>query len=137
MLQSELDLQFKTLLDQYYTAWSRSWDEPLSLYAKDANAVYYDVHPPVGGYTTWNSYLEAAKGFFAKAEFVQITPSDDQQVTRKGDVAWSTGSFHLLAKQKNGTTVELDCRVTLVWEKRHEKWLIHEHLSAPLSGSYT
>lgn len=137
MIQHELCAEFRQLLDRYYSAWGSSWAEPLPLYAQDADAVYYDAHPPVSGYTSWNSYVEAAKSFFEQAESVELVPTNDQQVKQKGEVARSTVRFHLSVKSKDGTTAELDCRVTLVWEKRQGKWLIvHEHLSAPLPGWY-
>jgi ketosteroid isomerase-like protein len=44
--------------------------------------------------------------------------------------------MHLIDKTKDGKTVELDIRYTGIWEKRGASWvLVHEHISAPLSGN--
>ncbi len=48
-------------------------------------------------------------------------------------MALTTLTFHLSGKQKDGSVLELDCRHTIVWEKRGPRWLIiHEHISKPL-----
>jgi len=55
------------------------------------------------------------------------------KVTRRGNIALATLTFHILAKQKDGTAMEFDGRHTIVGEKRAGQWLIiHEHVSKPL-----
>jgi ketosteroid isomerase-like protein len=125
---------FSSLIKRYYTAWSSlNPDNAAPLYAKDANLVFYDITPLKysGG---WQEYSDTFKktvgpGFSS----LTLTPNNDLNVTRRGNVALTTLTFHMSAKQKDGTPLEFDGRHTIVWEKRGPKWLIiHEHVSKPL-----
>jgi ketosteroid isomerase-like protein len=61
-----------------------------------------------------------------------LTANDDVRATYKGDIAWTTFTWHLSAQLNNGTPIEADGRQTDIWEKRDGKWLIvHEHISSP------
>jgi len=73
------------------------------------------------------------KAFFDQISSGKLTPNDDLKITRRGDVAWMTLTFHLSFALKTGTAMEIDCRHTAIWEKLRGKWLIvHEHVSAPI-----
>lgn len=122
------------LVKGYYAAWNTlNTDNAAKFYAKDANLVFFDVAPLkyAGG---WKEYSETFKkdvlpGFTSLA----LTPGNDLKVTRKGNIALATLTFHLAAKQKDGQALEFDGRHTMVWEKRGAQWLIiHEHISKPL-----
>jgi ketosteroid isomerase-like protein len=130
------DAEFKTLIDRYYEAWSKlSTDAPAEFYAKDADCVFFDVTPLkyTGGWEEYKAGVQ--KNFFDTATSAKLTPNDDLKVTRRGDVAWTTLTFHISVKQKSGPDLNLECRHTAIWEKRGGKWLIvHEHVSAPLQG---
>ncbi|MEK6408440.1 MAG: nuclear transport factor 2 family protein [Acidobacteriota bacterium] len=130
-----LEAEFKAMIDQYYTAWSTlDPDKAAKYYAKDADLVFYDVAPLK--YNAWAEYRAGViKAFTETMSSGKLTPNDDLKVTQRGNVVWTTVTFHLSAKPKAGGAMELDCRHTAIWEKRGGKWLIvHEHISAPLPG---
>ena len=125
---------FNDLIKRYYTAWSTlNPDNASFLYAQDADLVFFDIAPLKysGG---WQEYRDNFKKSVAPG-FSTLTPApnNDVKVTRRGDIALTTLTFHLSAKQRDGTAMEFDGRHTIVWEKRGGQWLIiHEHVSKPL-----
>jgi ketosteroid isomerase-like protein len=131
-----LEGEFKSLIDQYYAAWSTlNPDNAAKLYAKDADLVFYDIAPLK--YNNWAEYKEGVKKAFTEAmSSGKLTPKDDLKVNQRGNVVWTTVTFHLSAQPKaGGPALEIDCRHTAIWEKRGGKWVIvHEHVSAPLPG---
>jgi ketosteroid isomerase-like protein len=129
------DAEFKAMIDEYYAAWSSmNPDNPAKFYAKDADLVFYDIAPMQ--YTGWAQYKEGVvKNFFSTVTSARLIPNNDLKVTRRGNVAWTTLTFHISAKPKAGGEMEIDARHTAIWEKRAGRWLIvHEHVSAPLPG---
>jgi ketosteroid isomerase-like protein len=128
------DAEFKTLIDRYYAAWSSlNPDNAAPLYAKDADLVFYDIAPLK--YTGWADYAKGVRNVLGGFESLKVTPLNDLKVTRRGNIAWTTVTFHMSAKQKGGGQMEMDGRHTAIWEKRGGTWLIvHEHFSAPLPG---
>jgi ketosteroid isomerase-like protein len=129
------EAEFKALLDQYYAAWSTlNPDNAARFYAKDADLVFYDLAPLK--YNGWGEYKAGViKAFTETMASGKLTAKDDLKVTQRGNIVWTTVTFHLSAQPKTGGAMELDCRHTAIWEKRGGKWLIvHEHLSAPLPG---
>ena len=124
---------FPGLIKHYYSAWNTlNPDNVSSLYASDADLVFFDVAPLK--YSGWQEYRDnfkknVAPGFAS----LKLTPNSDVKVTRRGSMALTTLTFLLSGKQKDGTALEFDCRHTIVWEKRGGQWLIiHEHVSKPL-----
>jgi len=128
------DREFKSLIELYFTAWSSlNPDNAAPLYAKDADLVFYDIAPLK--YTGWTEYDRGVRNVLGGFESLKLMPNSDLKVTRRGNVAWTTVTFHLSAKQKGGGQMETDGRHTAIWEKHGGKWLIvHEHFSAPLQG---
>ena len=125
----------KKLVECYYAAWNTlNTDNPARFYAKDASMVFFDVAPLK--YKGWAEYKRGVqKSIFDQTLAGKLTPNDDLKITRRGDVAWMTLTFHLSLAMKNGTAMELDCRHTAIWEKRRGKWLIvHEHVSTPIQS---
>jgi ketosteroid isomerase-like protein len=96
--------------------------------------VFFDVAPLK--YKGWAEYKRGVqKSIFDQTSGGKLTPNDDLKITRRGDVAWMTLTFHLSLAMKNGAAMELDCRHTAIWEKRRGKWLIvHEHVSTPIQS---
>jgi len=122
----------KTFVESYYAAWNTlDTDNPAAYYAKDANLVFFDVLP--FKYKGWREYKKGVQqSFFDRISAGRLTPNDDLKITRRGNVAWMTLTFHLSFTLKTAAAMEIDCRHSAIWEKRHGKWLIvHEHLSAP------
>ena len=126
------EAEFKDLITKYYAAWNTmKASNAASFYAQDPDLVFFDIAPIK--YNGFGEYQDGAqKNFFDIATSCKLTPNNDLKVTRRGDVAWTTLTFHLSAVLKQGGTMELDGRQTSIWEKRNGKWLIvHEHISAP------
>jgi len=124
---------FSDLIKRYYSAWNTlKPDNVASMYAKDADLVFFDIAPLK--YSGWQEYRDnfeknVAPGFAS----LTLTPNNDLKVTRGGNLALTTLTFHLSGKQKDGSALDFDCRHTIVWEKRGGRWLIiHEHVSKPL-----
>jgi uncharacterized protein (TIGR02246 family) len=133
MAQKKGGDDFHGLIKRYYSAWNTlNPDNVSSLYAKDADLVFFDIAPLK--YSNWHEYSETFKKTVAPG-FVSLAlkPNNDVKVIQRGSMALTTLTFHLSAKQKDGTALEFDCRHTIVWEKRGGRWLIiHEHVSKPL-----
>ena len=130
------DAEFRKLIAAYYADWSKlSTEAPSKYYAKDADLIFFDIAPMK--YTSWKEYSAGVqKNFFDNATSATLTPNmNDLKITRRGNVAWTTLTFHLSVAQKSGGPMELDARHTAIWERRGNRWLIvHEHVSAPLPG---
>jgi ketosteroid isomerase-like protein len=131
-----VESEFKTLIDQYYAAWSTlNPDNAAKFYATDADLVFYDIAPLK--YNNWAEYKEGVKKAFTETmSSGKLTPKDDLKVNQRGNLVWTTVTFHLSAQPKaGGAALEVDGRHTAIWEKRGGKWvIIHEHVSAPLPG---
>jgi len=124
---------FNGLVKRYYAAWNTlDPDNVSSMYAKDAGLVFFDIAPLK--YNSWQEYHDNFKNNVAPGfSSLKLTPNNDVKVTHSGNLALTTLTFHLSAKQKDGTPLEFDARHTIVWEKRGRQWLIiHEHVSKPL-----
>ena len=126
--------EFGKLMKDCYAAWSTlDPDNAAKFYARDADLVFYDIAPLKydGG---WQQYRDNFKNNVAPTfATLVIAAKDDLKVTRQGKIAWTTLTFHVAAKMKDGSPMEFDGRHTLIWERRHGQWLIvHEHVSKPL-----
>ena len=124
--------EFKTLIDGYWAAWSTlDPSKAAPMYDQSASAVFFDIAPLK--YTGWKEYEDGVKKVFANAVSAKFAANDDLKSTRRGNLAWTSGTFHGAVQQKDGTTMNLVGRHTAIWEKRGAKWIIvHEHVSAPL-----
>jgi ketosteroid isomerase-like protein len=124
---------FNELVKRYYSAWNTlNPDKVSSMYAKDADLIFFDIAPLK--YGNWQEYSDSFKKSVAPGfTSLSLTPNNDVKTVRRSNMALTTLTFHLSAKQKDGTALEFDCRHTIVWEKRGGEWLIiHEHVSKPL-----
>src|ERR1700736_4174352 len=103
--------EFKQLIDQYWKAWSTlDPDQAAGMYSQDSDAVFFDVAPLK--YNGWNEYKEGVKKVFATAASASFAPNDDLKVTRKGNNAWTTNTFHGTLNQKDGKSMQLQGRHT-------------------------
>jgi ketosteroid isomerase-like protein len=99
-------------------------------YDTEAKHVFYDAAPLK--YIGWNEYAEGSRKFFATLKSLKITPENDIQTHRRGNMAWGTATWQFEIVPKEGKTLNPKGRYTVVWEKRGDKWLIvHEHASVP------
>lgn len=133
--RSPEDIKFKQLVDESFVAWNTlDADATAKFYAKDAELIFYDLLPlkNIG----WKEYTDDAQKYILdKVTSLNLSANDDLQAVRKGNFAWTTFTFHMDAKLKDGQLIKLNCRQTDVWERRNGVWLIvHEHASAPLSA---
>jgi ketosteroid isomerase-like protein len=132
--QRKQGADFNKMIKDYYAKWSTlNSDNPAPYYAKDAGLVFFDVDPLK--YTSWQQYHDNFKNNVAAGfSSLTITPNDDIKTTRSGNMAFSTLTFHLSAKTKDGQALEFEGRHTIIWQLRGGKWMIiHEHVSKPLS----
>ncbi len=129
------DPDFKALQAEVDRAWETLHAENAAkYYVKGAQNVFFDAAPLK--YENWAAYQEGAqKLFLDSARTLKFTPKGDDRVTRSGDTAWITRTFHISVEMKEGKPLELDCRHTVIWVRQGGRWLIaHEHVSAPLPG---
>jgi ketosteroid isomerase-like protein len=129
------DATFRKLIDSYCAAWSSgNVDNAARFYAKDATLTFYDIEP--FSYSGWKEYdAGVKKNFLDNAESAALTAGKELKVTRHGNIAWTTVPMRLVAKFKDGKTMDSPVRYTGIWEKRGKSWLlVHEHLSIPLGG---
>jgi uncharacterized protein (TIGR02246 family) len=132
--QKKASDDFNDLIKRYYAAWNTlNPDNASFLYAQDADLVFFDI-APLKYSAGWREYRDNFKKNVAPGfSSLTLTPNHDVKITRRGNMALTTLTFHLSAKQKDGTALEFDARHTIVWEKRGGQWLIiHEHVSKPL-----
>lgn len=120
------------MLDEFFAAWSTlNADNAARFYARDADLVFFDIAPLQ--YHGWQEYRAGFKQVAEQFSSLKLTANNDIKVTRRGNIVWTTDTFHVTGSQKNGQPVDLTCRHTLIWERRGGRWLIvHEHVSVPL-----
>jgi ketosteroid isomerase-like protein len=126
---------FKAMQAEVDKAWcSLDAKKAAPYYAHDAKLTFFDVAPLK--YNNWTEYQDGAqKAFLDGAKNMKFVSTGDEQVTRKGDVAWMTRTIKLVADMKDGKPLQLDCRDTVIWARHGDTWLIeHEHVSTPLPG---
>ena len=134
LAQKKTGPDFNRMIQDYYAKWSTlNPDNPAPLYAKGPDLVFFDVDPLK--YNGWQQYHDGFKNNVAPGfTSLTITPNNDVKITRGGNLAIATLTFHLNAKTKDGATLDFDGRHTIVWELSRGKWvIIHEHVSKPLS----
>jgi len=104
-------------------------------YAADADLTYFDLAPLK--YNNWAEYRAGApKVLFEPNSSLKLKVNDDLRVHSSGKFAWATFTFGADITSKQGATTHLDARWTMILEKRAKGWIVvHEHVSAPLSGS--
>ena len=108
---TDVTAEFKPLIAKYWQAWSTlNPDNAAPMYSKDADAVYFDVAPL--RYNGWGEYTEGARKVFADATGATFTPNDDLKATQRGDIVWTTNTFHGTVQQKDGNPMELNGRHT-------------------------
>ena len=122
----------KQLMQRELDAWSSgNFDNVTPFFDKNPANAYYDVMPLK--YTGLQQYIDGVKAAFGGYQAVKLSMNDDAQVHRSGNMAYGAATIRLDLTDKAGKSESLDCRWTVVWEKKGEDWLVvHEHTSAPL-----
>jgi len=104
-------------------------------YAADADFAYFDIVPLK--YNNWKEYSEGAQKYlFDPNRSISAKLNDDLAVHRRGALAWATFTLAIDLVSKEGSSLHLNARWTMVLEKRAKGWIVvHEHVSVPLGGS--
>jgi ketosteroid isomerase-like protein len=122
-------------LEQRFTAAFNARDATgiMKVYVPGASLVVFDVTPP-RQYVGAEAYLKDWQGLFAAFPGpVKFTESDLAIETGGGSLAFGHFFGDSLLTAKDGSKVDLVCRVTHVYRKIHGHWLIvHEHVSVPV-----
>lgn len=123
---------FKALMRKVADAWETlDPAKAAPFYAKEADRVFYDTAPLK--YAGWANYAAGAGQSLANYSSAKITLADDVRAQQRGNLAWATATWRWEGSRKDGGTVMVEGRTTVVWEKRGKDWLIvHQHVSAPL-----
>ena len=125
---------FNIAIEEYCKAWSNSdgvpdWEYIFSVYANDKGLIYFDAVTP---HTFSNP--EEMKSAYPLVVNMTLTPQDDLQVYRRGDLVWTTVTQSIKATTPDGQEMNMVQRQTAIWEERDNRWvMLHEHLSAPSS----
>src|SRR6266446_1881409 len=78
----------------------------------------------------------AQKYLFDPNRSISAKLNDDLAVHRRGALAWATFTLAIDLVSKEGSSLHLNARWTMVLEKRAKGWIVvHEHVSVPLGGS--
>ncbi|MEM8794492.1 MAG: nuclear transport factor 2 family protein [Pseudomonadota bacterium] len=120
--------------------WRTSPDAPFNLdafrhiYAQDDRFSSFDFGRPHDGFTDWATAEAYYRKFMTVPANWRLEPTAAIEVTIRGNVAWSTVPLHATGSMPDGTEFDFpECRVTLIFEKDGDDWLIvHEHGSSPL-----
>ncbi len=122
----------KVLMQKINDAWgTMDPDNAAKYYDKSASDVFYDVAPLK--YSGWAEYVAGAKQLLETLKSIKFVVNDDAVVHRASTLAWGTATVKTTMTDKSDKTTNLDCRWTVVWEKKGADWLIvHEHFSVPM-----
>lgn len=109
--------------------------QPARIYAKDPGLLFFDMTPMK--YTGFEEFVTGVQTLFLN-EFQsgKAHVNDDARMYASENMAFGTATVRFQALRKNGETVEMNFRCTLVWEKRDDEWLVvHEHTSVPVDSA--
>jgi uncharacterized protein (TIGR02246 family) len=112
---------------------SKDADAVMSNYVADASLVVFDVVPP-RQYVGAKSYRKNWQDFFNSFPGPMTTwEVTDLSIMTDGNLGASHSIQHLTWNDKDGKQMDVTIRVTDVYRKIGDKWLIaHEHLSVPV-----
>ena len=136
MTNDEATIRARTL--DWVASWRTSPEAPFDLdavshiYAKDDSFSSFDFGRPHDGFSSWAPADAYYRKFMTVPKVWRLEPNDDLRIRIRGGVAWSTVSLSGSGEMPDGTPIEMpEARVTLIFEKRDDAWLIvHEHGSS-------
>ena len=127
---------FQQVIADYCQTWSTlpdqdhpNWSKVYQLYADVDGLMFYDAVTP-------HSFRnpDEMKAAFPPVENLTLTPDNDLQVYRYGDLVWTTITQSVEALGKDGSQLSMIQRQTAIWRYQDERWvMLHEHLSLPSS----
>ncbi len=132
--QAAAGMPDKALLQQILDAWGTlNPDNVAKYYDQAATDVFYDVAPVK--YNGWAEYAAGFRQLAATLQALKFTLNDDATVHHAGNLAWGTATVRTAMTDKSGKTTNVDCRWTMVWQKKGADWVIvHDHFSAPMEA---
>lgn len=122
---------------------ARRWGDGPVADAADRLKPYYgaddDLHlylpwAPHDGHLDWASFNAGLRDYLAlSVRKLTLVHHDDVEVTRRGDIAWSTGTVHFQFIGRDDTSFAADGRQTRIWHRQGDRWLVmNEHLAIPM-----
>ena len=121
---------FKALAKRVVDAWeSMNIKNVAPFFSKDPSLIFFDAAPLK--YIGWETYEKAsAENFTGRFIHQKFALYDDAVVRQIGNMAFTAFTLHLDVTTAEGKKIAEDGRVTIIWEKQGNEWLIvHEHLS--------
>jgi len=121
----------KALMQQIMDAWA-TLDPAVAgkYYDQSPENVFFDDAGDVK-FVGWLAYENGIRKVMAGLQSVRWTVNDDAVVHGAGNFAWGTATVHAEYLYKNGNRQVMEERWTLVWIKKDNWLVIHEHFSAP------
>ncbi|MCU7805371.1 MAG: nuclear transport factor 2 family protein [Candidatus Thiodiazotropha sp. (ex Lucinoma borealis)] len=133
--------EFNKLSDALVSEWSKGIPSTVGKklskhYSNELPIRVYMPWAPHDGFQTWSQFEQGLSEYVSlTSNKIEITPRGDLEVTKQGDIAWTTGTLNIDFQQLDNTHVSGSGRQTLIWIKKNDKWLVaHEHLSIPMGG---
>jgi uncharacterized protein (TIGR02246 family) len=111
---------------------ARDLDAIMSNYLHSDKLYVFDVYPP-RAYIGWNAFRKDWKNFLDAYKGSITYKIVDMDVDTDGKYGCVHVIEHAAGNDKNGTRMELNIRVTEIYQKIDGKWqIIHEHASVPV-----
>ena len=103
-------------------------------YGTDAVLHLYMPWAPHDGHPDWASFQAGLRDYLALGvQTLRLVHNDDVEVTRRDDVAWSTGTVHFQFIGNDDTAFAAGGRQSRIWHRQGDQWLVvHEHLAIPM-----
>jgi ketosteroid isomerase-like protein len=122
----------KALIQEILNAWGTMDTSVVGKYYDHAPTnVFYDVSPLK--FDGWAQYTVGVNQLFNTLKSINFSVNDDAAVHHAGNLAWGNSTVKTVMTDKTGKVTRLDCRWTIVWEKKGADWLIvHDHFSVPM-----
>lgn len=120
--------------DRFCKAWSSDVGRPdfetlSKIYATDADVVIYDTLPPIEGF---RGFERMRQSIYPELTYIHVCRTGPIAVKRLANdtVVVTCYPFHLSYGFADGTGHEIDARISEVWERRRDGYVIvHEHPS--------
>lgn len=131
--QTSDEAQIRALENRFGVAFkAKDVDSIMANYKHSPDLVFFDVVPR-SEYLGWDTYKKDWQGFFASIGPITLFEVKDLRVNVDANVAYSYSFQHYQAITKAGGSRDVTVRVTDVYRKSGDKWLIvQEHVSVPV-----
>ena len=127
------EAKIKALEDRFVAAFNaKDVDAIMKVYVPDETLFVFDVTPP-RQYVGAKAYRKDWEGLFAAFKGPIKFEISDLKITAVGSLAYSHSIQHVSGTDPKGQPVDFTVRVTDVYRKVKNDWLIvHEHVSVPV-----